>query len=376
MTVMVLKAFPVLAAIGTGHGVFRFCDEDRDKLSNLTAQVITGCCEVLQKPTIETMRAKDMVQVVGASGEESVFTDSAYWINPALMLKFVALYNEQKPITCETSIYSDFMTCQGTDVTRKTRLGNCHSNAFLSHVWKVMSEVPLLILALPESKFYHIGTMNEYLDTFCEDPQLQSELCFGKMVNCEILDGDSAIKSSGENNKGVILHSVIPVDLKVPSDTVVEFCRISSSRVLLNPRTILSFVEIPDDCQEDLPGEHVYHTVPINIANECLFVTVVFNICDDLKRHFGNVQSIRLGRLSVRQMFDDDTFENADIIPANNAATLWDAKLFRAAGTRSQSFLLSLSLLRGRRENFNGSRFSMADLMRLRDKEAIFQSYI
>ena len=47
------------------------------------------------------------------SGEDLVFTDSPYWINPGLVREFVSLAKEACPIQGELSIYLDFMPCQG-----------------------------------------------------------------------------------------------------------------------------------------------------------------------------------------------------------------------------------------------------------------------
>ena len=51
---------PSSLAIGTGHGVFKFNQEEKAKIQRpgVSAVLIEECVEVLQKPTIEKMRSK------------------------------------------------------------------------------------------------------------------------------------------------------------------------------------------------------------------------------------------------------------------------------------------------------------------------------
>ena len=50
---------------------------------------------MLQKPSQEEMRSTEgLVRVDSETGDEFVFTDSAYWINPALMRELVYFYRD------------------------------------------------------------------------------------------------------------------------------------------------------------------------------------------------------------------------------------------------------------------------------------------
>ncbi len=204
----VLHVFPVIFGVisfsSSGHGVFKLSGSDRESLSDGRARIVNDCLEVLQKPSVELMREREMIfqsYLYGRSGdheEEFVFTDSAYWINTALMNKFRQFYLEVMPdiSTVETSIYSDFMTCQvcthtqlsklnktdftnqqGSDaVAKEQRLLPEKRDPLRRKIAELMCDVPLHILALPDSTFYHIGTMQEYLDVFCTDPDIRDEI--------------------------------------------------------------------------------------------------------------------------------------------------------------------------------------------------------
>ena len=51
---------PSSLAIGTGHGVFKFNQEEKAKIQRpgVSAVLIKECMEVLQKPTVEKLRSK------------------------------------------------------------------------------------------------------------------------------------------------------------------------------------------------------------------------------------------------------------------------------------------------------------------------------
>ena len=73
------------------------------------------------------------------------------------------------------------------------------------------------IITLPNSKFYHIGTMSEYLDALCGDDQLAAELSFGMKTVESYFDS--------EYNSGVVMCSVLNEAVHVPANVVLEFCK-------------------------------------------------------------------------------------------------------------------------------------------------------
>ncbi len=93
-----------------------FCFSDRDTaLLSLDggARLLSDCLEVLQKPSEAKMRERGMV-VTSAKGEEAVYTDSAYWVSAELARRIAEFGRREREAAAavETSIYSDFMTCQ------------------------------------------------------------------------------------------------------------------------------------------------------------------------------------------------------------------------------------------------------------------------
>ena len=72
-------------------------------------------------------------------------------------------------------------------------------------------------MSLPNSKFYHIGTMSEYIEALCGDSQLAAELSFGARTV------ESAIEPG--SNSGVVICSVVSESLRIPANVVIEFCK-------------------------------------------------------------------------------------------------------------------------------------------------------
>ena len=141
---------------------------------------MSDCLEVMQKPTVEEMREAEGMVVVQGNQEEVVFTDSAYWISKGLARKLVGnsccfssliipiicfsqarFYREESYLvrSSETSMYSDFMTCQGRagreekrHVRKLLERNGDSSSQLKKKVLELMEGVPLRILALPDSK--------------------------------------------------------------------------------------------------------------------------------------------------------------------------------------------------------------------------------
>ncbi len=135
---------------------------DAALLSDGCTRLVSGCQEVLQKPSIASMRERRMVVAVPRTQKEKgemVYTDSAYWINLVLAKTLAGFGKKEVDATgVETSIYSDFMTCQGSSPEKDhvTHLMSCQEEtpaiALKRKICKLMSDVPLFVLALPNSK--------------------------------------------------------------------------------------------------------------------------------------------------------------------------------------------------------------------------------
>ena len=85
-----------------------------------------------------------------------------------------------------------------------------------------VGDTDLAVLSLHSSKFYHLGTTQEYLHGLTNDKYLRLELNLENIV-C------SSISEDPRNLiQGIVLNSVIENSAKIPSDSIVEYSVIHS----------------------------------------------------------------------------------------------------------------------------------------------------
>ena len=357
--------------------------EDPDK-DEITAELIMDTLEVAQKPTKAKMRELEMIFKVGISdddenlkedhwqiGKEYVYTDSgSYWINPGLMRKLYNFFvNCQNLSKYETSMYSDFMVCQGISSRKDsvTRIMANKEDSALSNmrkdICKLMSDVPLVVLALKKSKYYHLGTMREYMEAYCLDQGLKVGLDFGQIIGKSKLPHHLDIKTS----RSIIISSEICQSL--PDICIIEYCKILNPKLVLENNTILSHCIIGSDLPlEQLPGDHIYLTVPIR---ESEFVTIAFHVDDNLKKplDWGTEEKPAVPKSPILKILEDEE-PNRPVMP--DLPTLWTSKLFCAFSSAEKAFEDTAQMIKSQRAaifDANQQRFSINDLMLLKNEK-------
>ena len=358
---LISLSHPSTLKIGKGHGVFKFpvetaFDWEKSVLS-------TTCEKVFQKPSIDTMRKEGLINRHPQTGEEFVFTDSAFWINAELVQLLLRFYDENKPISAETSMYSDFMGCQG-GVGRDE--GNIEDCVIKRKIYALMKDVPLYNVVLPRSKFYHIGTLSEYVDAFCSDPRLAHEMNFSRVIDLtcddENIDLGEAVIMASEIRKSSPDSSLI-----FSNRSVIEYSVIRVGReLIIEDGAIVSNCFVGEKVSR-LSGNRVYHTVPIRENGQIRFVTVSFHFEDDLKKMYSNSEGLL-----------QPAFMNNNNFEKRPEVCLWEAKLFPSASSMEEAFYATSELL----HNDDGGTtlttskrmfYSMDDLIRLKDRNAILE---
>ena len=133
-----------------------------------------SCLEVLQKPSVDLMKEKGAV-LKGENGDDIVYSDSAFWFHAKTTEKLVKLYKELDTLESEICIYGDFLTC----------LGERENKHYVENLYKAptnkkdvlikqkinesVGDTKLSVLSLHQSKFYHLGTTQEYLHGLTQD---------------------------------------------------------------------------------------------------------------------------------------------------------------------------------------------------------------
>jgi len=367
-------AHPSSLYIGTTHGVYVMKDLSLDH-DNL--QDITTCLEVLQKPTVDLMRARGAV--IKTELEEKVYSDSAFWFNTPTTNKLIEMYKEIGPLDGEMCIYGDLLTCLG-EREDKHYISKLYSDEetkdakIKKQVYEKVGHTDLSILSLHESKFYHLGTTQEYLHGLTNDKYLRMELNLENIVCSKIAKDDSKIF-------GIVLNSVINKAVSIPQDSIVEYS-IFDAKVSLGPKTILSNIHIDHDL--DIPAGFLYHTIAIKVDGVRKYVTVAFHNTDDMKftSAVNAAENLQYGGKLLDKLFTaaPGRFNTKTVFSSCTSASLWNAKLFSAQQSMCESFkdtvdMVSLLYLKGTsiQASMQSKLYSMDDLVSLKDCKGILE---
>lgn len=367
-------AHPSSLYIGTTHGVYVM---EESSLDHDSLQDISTCLEVLQKPSVDLMRARGAV--VKTDDEEKVYSDSAFWFHTQTTNKLIELYKEIGPLDVEMCIYGDLLTCLG-EREDKHYINKLYSAdeqmkdiKIKKQVYEKVGKTDFTILSLHQSKFYHLGTTQEYLHGLTSDKYLRIELNLENIV-C------SKIEKDDNNIFGIVLNSVINKAVTIPQDSIVEYS-IFDAEVCLGPKTILSSIHIDHDL--DIPAGYLYHTIAIVVEGIRKYVTVAFHNTDDMKftSAVNNAENLQYGGKLLDKLFiaAPERFNTKTVFSGCTSASLWNAKLFSAQQTMSESFKDTVEMVSlldqkdTRVQNMQSKLYSMDDLVTLKDCKGILE---
>ena len=266
-------AHPSSLYIGTTHGVYVLppAAAAGDTAHARPLQEVRPCLEVLQKPSVELMRERGAVTRAADSGEETVYSDSAFWVGAASCAQLLQLYEELGgQLGGELCIYGDFLTVLGSG-RHKHHVSELYRHAApqpdpITAVRRALharlGDTALAVLSLHQSKFYHLGTTQvssqqwqlyigsldhnnvsttqEYLHGLTQDRFLRQELNLASVVSSSLgAEAASCVQ-------GIVLSSVISEAVTVPPDTIVEYSHVQSK---VQSHHLLSFSRPPNpDC--------------------------------------------------------------------------------------------------------------------------------
>ncbi|KAH3835218.1 fucose-1-phosphate guanylyltransferase-like [Dreissena polymorpha] len=418
-------AHPSTLEVGVGHGVYVF-----DKVDLIDPRIPLqrcNCHRVLQKPSIEIMikngavlENENMNFAEGIKIEgKAAYTDSSFFFAhdvTKLMLNFL---KSNGPIQGEIDAYGDFLQALGPGSTNEYTSNMANVSACTPKlketrdcIYTLLKGTPLVLMVMNASKFIHIGTTKEYIEHFCCDAEFQEELGLGKDVFnmwAEWPSGDKLnerchddeappIKKFrlSDTSLGCVMHSRLPLSSFVARTAVVEYCKflipvtVGQNCILSNCEfTSLSASEMKHlgISDEDLPKECIsippnvfMHTVPVQLCNETQFVTVFFDLKENLKKstNSDDIQNLPfLGKVisDFARVTNANILSDApDLSDGKSKVNLWFSSLFPAAATPSQSFILALFCINALKTDDDSvvslegkSLFSMASLLKTKD---------
>ncbi|NXI50637.1 FPGT guanylyltransferase, partial [Chloroceryle aenea] len=353
-------AHPSDLAVGTTHGVFVL---DPSSFSGKGGLEYASCHCFLHKPDVQTMRQRGAVCTRGnrpqlsssghdsdlETGSECVYTDSVFYIDHSTAEQLLTFYKEAGTLCCEIDAYGDFLQALGPGATQDytTNTSNVtNEEPQLAEVrqklYSLLKGTALNVIILNNSKFYHIGTTQEYLLHFTSDSKLKFELDLLPVAFSTFPDKAAAVGRSSS-----VVHSVLEPGCAVGPGSVVEYSRIGPD-VSVGRSCIVSGSHI--DFKVDVPSNCFLSSLSIKIDSQVKYASMVFSTEDDLKRSvksLSDIRSLQFFGVSLQECLDlwgvtvsDQLFSGSD-----RRRGLWTARIFPVCPTLSESVRMSLGML-------------------------------
>ncbi|XP_010219673.1 PREDICTED: fucose-1-phosphate guanylyltransferase, partial [Tinamus guttatus] len=376
-------AHPSDLAIGTTHGVF-VLDQARCSGEGLEYR---SCHRFLHKPDVERMRRCGAVCVRPSScgdrsgsetGSEYVYTDSIFYIDHSTAKLLLAFYNQIDSLCCEIDAYGDFLQALGPGATQDYTTNTSNVTKEESQLVEVRQKLysllkgtPLNVIVLNNSKFYHIGTTQEYLFHFTSDSKLKFELDL-LPVAFSIFSG----KAETLDRSWSIIQSILEPGCLIGPGTVIEYSRIGP-QVSVGSNSIISGSHI--NFKAEIPSDCFLSSLSIKMNDEVKYVSIVFSVQDNLKRNvklLSDVHSLQFFGVSLPECLDLWDLPVSKQLFSSDSTNLglWTARIFPVCSTLSESVRMSLKLLNSvqHRATFKLSSFkllSVAEMLTHKDVE-------
>lgn len=337
-------AHPSPLSIGTTHGVFVLEPTEEPKICDMEYRT---CSQFLHKPSIEKMHK--FKAVCKRDGQELVYTDSTYYVDYGTAKTLLTLLSEIVPLTCEIDAYGDFLQALGrlatVDYTENIANVTKKENSLVEVRKKIFHRLKgteLNVILLNNSKFYHLGTTEEYLFHFTSDPCLRTELGLlsSAFSNC-------STSESLEKTRPCVMHSVLHPSVTVSPGSVVEYSRLDDE-VKVGTRCIISSCWISSGLS--VPSDTFLHSLSVNLNGKMGFVTLVFGVEDDLKKNVASPADMKA--LSFFKVSLEDCVglwgwspENVRFSGDRSACSLWNACIYPVCSDLKDSLMMSLEMV-------------------------------
>ncbi|XP_065102772.1 fucose-1-phosphate guanylyltransferase [Paramisgurnus dabryanus] len=337
-------AHPSPLSIGTTHGVFVLEPTEEPKICDMEYRT---CSQFLHKPSIEKMHK--FKAVCKRDGQELVYTDSTYYVDYGTAKTLLTLLSEIVPLMCEIDAYGDFLQALGrlatVDYTENIANVTKKENSLVEvrkKIFHCLKGTELNVILLNNSKFYHLGTTEEYLFHFTSDPCLRTELGLlsSAFSNC-------STSESLEKTRHCVMHSVLHPSVTVSPGSVVEYSRLDDE-VKVGTRCIISSCWISSGLS--VPSDTFLHSLSVNLNGKMGFVTLVFGVEDDLKKNVASPADMKA--LSLFKVSLEDCVglwgwspENVRFSGDRSACSLWNACIYPVCSDLKDSLMMSLEMV-------------------------------
>ncbi|XP_067250751.1 fucose-1-phosphate guanylyltransferase isoform X2 [Chanodichthys erythropterus] len=337
-------AHPSPLSVGTTHGVFVLEPAEMDRICDMEYR---NCFQFLHKPNIEKMRKCNAV--CEREGEEFVYTDSTYYVDYGTAMRLLTLLSEIEPLTCEIDAYGDFLQALGqratVDYTENTANVTKKEKGLIEirrKIFRRLKGTALNVILLNNSKFYHVGTTEEYLFHFTADPCLRAELGLlsAAFSMCDL--------EPSKKTRACVMHSILHPTVTISQGSVVEYSRLDA-KVNVGIRSIISGCWIGTDLT--VPSDTFVHSLSVNLDGKTGFVTVLFGIQDDLKRNVSSpadMKALSLFKVNLKDCVGlwGLCLEKIRFSGDTSMCSLWNACIFPVCSDLKDSFVMSLGMVK------------------------------
>ncbi|KAM6217069.1 LOW QUALITY PROTEIN: fucose-1-phosphate guanylyltransferase [Rhynchocyon petersi] len=354
-------AHPSSLTVGTTHGVFVLEPFNQSEHKDVEYRM---CYRFLHKPSIEKMYQSDAVfsvrnhsqqnstgdNIPSLNGDtEYVYTDSLFYMDHKSVKKLLAFYEEIGTVNCEIDAYGDFLQALGpgatVDYTGNTTNVTKEESELVDmrqRIFHLLKGTSLNVVILNNSKFYHIGTTEEYLFHLTSDSNLRSELDL-QFIASSI----SPAMPECVGKSPCIIQSILDPRCSVAPGSVVEYSRLGPE-VSVGENCIISGSCITT--KTVLPTYSFVCSLSLKLNGHLKYSTIVFGVQDNLKKNVKTLSDVKLLRfygISFLSCLDVWNLKVTEELFSGNTSgfSLWTARIFPVCSSLSESVTTSLTML-------------------------------
>uniref|UniRef100_A0A452R5D3 Fucose-1-phosphate guanylyltransferase n=1 Tax=Ursus americanus TaxID=9643 RepID=A0A452R5D3_URSAM len=343
-------AHPSSLTVGTTHGVFVLEPFNDLEYRDLEYR----CCHrFLHKPSIEKMHQFDAVYRPDTPSlkldSEYVYTDSLFYMDHKSAKKLLDFYEKIGTLNCEIDAYGDFLQALGpgatVEYTRNTSNVTKEEAELIDmrqRIFHLLKGTSLNVVVLNNSRFYHIGTTEEYLFHFTSDSSLKSELGL-QSIAFSIFP----VIPECSGNTSCIIQSVLDSRCSVAAGSVVEYSRLGPD-VSVGENCIISGCHIMTTAV--LPAYSFLCSLSLKMNGHLKYSTMAFGVQDNLKKNaktLSDLKSLQFFGVCFLSCLDIWNLEVTEELFSGNKTclSLWNARIFPVCSSLSDSVTTSLKML-------------------------------
>ncbi|KAG9067380.1 hypothetical protein KI688_012163 [Linnemannia hyalina] len=382
-------AHPSSTQIGSTHGVYLLHDPegliptDRARIPKDQSALLLKCRKFLHKPSLDEMRRTSNLiynnSSASKSQEEEVYTDSCYYFDPLTAALMANVYPRLSP-ECDLEAWADVLSFQDSCSSNHETETNIRAVTQQQPLKQALRDanVQLDVMVLNASKFYHLGTMLEFIFATCTDRAFMSELNIRNSTpGVGIISAFSLSIARIQQQQQKQEQDRETPQWQLESPLFIENCHIPPT-AQIGAGSVLVDTNLPDTkegCEErvQIPAHTCMFTLQLQ---EHAFVTFTFSVNDDMKRAVSatittpfeetndDTHQILLKRLMIfesvpvsemltnnNNYIDDRKHEHehrpptSQIQACGNTLSLWTAPVFEIASTAQESTRFALDRL-------------------------------